>query len=264
VWKKIFTFIALTAILSFIYFYFSQKQVSEVTTTVSSIIDGDTILLANGDKVRLIGVDAPEKNQPYFKEVIIELEKLKGKQVKLVRDKTNKDRYGRLLRYVFLGDYFVNLELLRNGLAYAYVVAPDDKYAEEFFAAEKFARENKLGIWNNSEFAECIFLDEFHFDAKGEDSVNLNDEYVIFQNRCPFSINMNSWTLADRGFNKLIFFNFSLPAGAKVKIFSGNGTNSDFKIYWNSKYPVWNNDGDTLILRDEKGKLVFYTVYGKN
>ena len=60
---------------------------------------------------------------------------------------SDTDRYGRLLRYVWVGDIFVNDYLVRHGYAYAYTYPPDVKYSEQFVQAQKEARENNRGLW---------------------------------------------------------------------------------------------------------------------
>src|SRR4030042_4044160 len=95
-----------------------QKQVN--VTRIIQVIDGDTIIIEGGYHVRYIGIDAPEKNQPYFLEATrINKELVEGKKVRLEKDTSEKDRYGRLLRYIFVDDLFVNTELRRLGDARA-------------------------------------------------------------------------------------------------------------------------------------------------
>lgn len=122
---------------------------------VARVIDGDTIELAGGDKIRYIGIDAPETVDPrkpvqcFGVEASSENKKLvEGQLVRLAKDISERDKYGRLLRYVYLEDgTFVNLELVRNGYASASTYPPDVKHAAEFSAAEREARGAKRGLW---------------------------------------------------------------------------------------------------------------------
>ncbi len=72
---------------------------------------------------------------------------VEGKEVRLVPDVENQDRYGRMLRYVYVGDFFVNLELVRQGFAYSYPYPPNVTHEAEFHAAQTEARAAKLGLW---------------------------------------------------------------------------------------------------------------------
>ncbi len=121
------------------------------------VIDGDTLVIDTGQKVRLIGVDTPEKGdyrrdvEYYAIEAMSFLrEAVDGKRVCLKRDplqKHNKDHYGRLLRYLYIGDRFINLELLQKGYGYVFTSYPFS-YIELFRAKEKEARAKALGVWN--------------------------------------------------------------------------------------------------------------------
>lgn len=130
---------------------------------VKKISDGDTFWIYNGtsegEKIRLIGVDAPEsrnvfkKKQGYYgteaKEYLTNL--LKGKHVKLEYDVDHTDQYGRTLAYVYLEDgTFVNAELVKNGYAMVMTVPPNVKFADEFVKLQQEARENNRGLWNTS------------------------------------------------------------------------------------------------------------------
>ena len=118
------------------------------------VIDGDTIVLSNGEKVRLIGVDTPETKHPqkpveyYGKEASAFTKKMVGgKVVKLKYDVQRRDKYGSLLAYVYLmNGTFLNAEIIKQGYGHAYTRFPF-KYMEEFKQYEKEARENKRGLW---------------------------------------------------------------------------------------------------------------------
>jgi endonuclease YncB( thermonuclease family) len=114
------------------------------------VIDGDTIKLQSGETIRYLGIDTPEKGEPLFDEAT-ELNRslLAGKSIVFESDITDKDRYGRLLRYVFADDICVNLELVRNGLSLAYNedIFQDNMYYQLFEEASDEAYENGLGIW---------------------------------------------------------------------------------------------------------------------
>jgi micrococcal nuclease len=115
------------------------------------VIDGDTIRLSNGERVRYIGIDAPEKGEPYFEEATRANEQLvQNRSLSLETDVTNEDRYGRLLRYVFAEDILVNAELVRQGLALVYRRGkfPDEKYFDALRQAAEEAAAAGRGIWS--------------------------------------------------------------------------------------------------------------------
>lgn len=128
----------------------------ENTFLVTRVIDGDTIQLENGKTVRYIGIDTPETKDPrkslqcFGKEALGKNKELiEGKRVRLEKDVSETDKYGRLLRYVYVGDIFVNDYLVRQGYANASTFPPDVKYQEMFIQAQQEARENKRGLWTS-------------------------------------------------------------------------------------------------------------------
>lgn len=125
---------------------------------VSRVIDGDTIELQNGEKVRYIGIDTPETVDPrkavecYGKEASLKNKELvEGKEVRLVKDVSERDKYGRLLRYVYVGDVFINEKLVAEGYAHASTYPPDVAHSQLFLEKERLAREKKLGLWDKCE-----------------------------------------------------------------------------------------------------------------
>lgn len=123
---------------------------------ISRIIDGDTVELSDGRKLRYIGIDTPEIVHPstpsecFGADAKAENSTLVyGKTVRLEKDVSETDRYGRLLRYVYVGDMFVNEYLVLQGFAHASTFPPDVKYSKQFLEAEREARENNRGLWND-------------------------------------------------------------------------------------------------------------------
>ncbi len=127
------------------------------TFLVKKVVDGDTIELENGQKVRYIGIDTPETVDP--RKVVqcfgIEAsdknkELVEGEEVRLERDISDTDKFGRLLRYVFVGDgTFVNLVLVKEGYAKSSSYPPDVKYQELLKKGEIEAREKGVGLWSS-------------------------------------------------------------------------------------------------------------------
>jgi len=233
---------------------------SNGTFEVSQIIDGDTIRLSTGEKVRLIGINSPERDQPYYAEATQKLSQLIGNNyVILKKDVTDKDQYDRLLRYVYVNETFVNLEMVKQGYAISYSFPPNTKHQDDFEEAEEEARSAKTGIWTASPYS--LSVSNFHYDAEGDDSKNLNDEYVIFENTQNISLDMTDWTVQDEANNFYVFPDFILGNETSVIMYTGSGEDTKTKLYWDSSKPIWNNDGDALFLRDSEGYLVNFQRY---
>jgi len=121
---------------------------------VTRVVDGDTIEIEGGERVRYLGIDTPETVDPRKTVQCFGVEASKknkelveGKTVRLEKDITDKDKYSRLLRYVWVGDVFINLELVKQGFAGSVSYPPDIKYQKEFLEAEKEAKEAGRGLW---------------------------------------------------------------------------------------------------------------------
>ena len=143
----------------------SEKAGTTTTTGSSAAVvewvnDGDTLTLTNGGKVRLLQIDAPElETDCYGRAALQTLIALapKGARVSLAADPTldDRDRYGRLLRYVFVRGENVNVELVREGAASPYFFRKErGEYADELLDAVDEARQARRGYWGSCPAAE--------------------------------------------------------------------------------------------------------------
>ena len=114
---------------------------------VEYVTDGDTINVKSEDKIyviRLYGIDAPEKNQPYGNKITTFLkDKLESKQVTI--NFSSKDRYGRIIGKVYYDGIYINELLIKIGGAWHYKQYSNDV---DLYNAEQSAKKNRLGIWN--------------------------------------------------------------------------------------------------------------------
>ncbi len=123
-----------------------SKCLASPKTIVTKVLDGDTIIVEGGEHIRLLGIDADESGYPCYAEAKTRLEELVlNKKVRLEKDITDVDQYNRCLRYIFLGDTNINLQLVKEGLAIARFYEPDLKYKDGITTAEKQALENRTG-----------------------------------------------------------------------------------------------------------------------
>jgi micrococcal nuclease len=128
--------------------------------SVIRVIDGDTIHVKLGDrveKVRYIGVNTPELHHPSRGEepggraaAEVNRRLVGGQRVWLERDVQSRDRHGRLLAYVWIGDVMVNAELVRLGYAQVMTVPPNVRHQELFLKLQRAAREAGRGLWRRA------------------------------------------------------------------------------------------------------------------
>ncbi len=247
---------------------------------VSRVIDGDTVELSTGQRVRYIGIDAPEVTGPecYALEAKAKnAELVEGKWVRLEKDVSETDRYGRLLRYVWVmlpwDETMVNAQLLAEGYALVATYPPDVKYVEWFLELQRIAREEGRGLWS-----ACVTPTPTpttgvapaqvriapwcsQFDAPGNDNYNLNEEYVCFENQGGSAASMTGWHVKDVSGHIYTFPLFTLASGARVRLRTGPGPDTATDLYWGKSGAVWNNDGDTVYLYDAGWNLVHSYSY---
>lgn len=133
-----------------------SSSTGPVTLRVLRAVDGDTLLLENQERVRLLGVDTPETKrpntpiQPWGPEAAeFTKQHVEGKVVRLEFDQEKQDKYNRTLAYVYVGDWFLNEELIRAGLSPAVTKFPFSREMKQrFLAAEAEARRRRIGIWS--------------------------------------------------------------------------------------------------------------------
>lgn len=244
-----------------------EPSLAKEEVLVTRVLDGDTIETSKGERIRYLGINAPETGQPFSSDATLANKALVlGKKASLEFDIQAKDRYGRTLSYVFAGNTFVNLEMVKKGLAVSETLQPNVKYQDEILKAQKDARSNCLGMWKNlcsskdNASASCIKILSIKADAPGNDNQNKNGEWVEIGNTCSYSVSMSGWLLKDSSAsNNYQFHEFTMSAGGKVNLYSGCGKDSVEQLYWQcpeKKYAVWNNSGDHAFLYNDKGEMI--------
>ncbi|MDM8529788.1 thermonuclease family protein [Anaerolineales bacterium HSG25] len=226
------------------------------TVEVAQVVDGDTIELADGQRVRYIGINTPERDQPYYDEATeLNRQLLQQGTVQIEYDFETEDQYGRTLAYLWVDDRLVNLEIVNAGYANAFFIPPNTRYETEIQKAEQQAKQAERGIWQSAGVALKIIHVEAN--APGSDNENPNGEWIEIKNQGSDTINMNGYNLKDAANNFYEFNNFSLTRGQTVRLYSGTGRDNDNELYWGLvDQSVWNNKGDTAFLRNSTGALV--------
>jgi micrococcal nuclease len=159
---------------------------------VLKIIDGDTVELAGGDRLRLIGIDCPEQGEPFYDSACIFLSKAAlGKIVDAAFAGRRRDGYGRLLAYMYIDSLFINRDIIRNGYGYVYLFEDnlsDRERIGQLLTAQEEAITDGRGIWSVSHHPEPFYLvkkGSFRFHRPGCKAVRdlLPTEYIRFDSR---------------------------------------------------------------------------------
>ncbi|MEX0921116.1 MAG: thermonuclease family protein [Candidatus Pacearchaeota archaeon] len=201
---------------------FLENAQTEIIS-VDRIIDGDTIE-SNGTSIRLLGINSPERGEPYFNEAKNFLEELifnETIQLEFVGQK--QDKYYRSLGYLHYKGENINIKMVENGLANYYFFDGRDKYSDDLEIAWNSCLEKEINLCKPSEHicSECI---------------EINGDRII--NQCGFSCNINGWEIKSEGRDKVVL-------NGTLGIDEGREFDLDLS-----------DSGGSLFLRDAEGGLV--------
>jgi len=251
------------------------------TVMVTKVIDGDTIevTFSNGSSgtIRFLGIDCPEttieNNHANEYQNITNLScltyyglkaktfvssLLNNSQIRIRFDNhtSKKDTYDRYLCYVTIGEIDVNARLIEEGYARVYTL---ETFSEKsnYLQLQQEAISQSNGLWGCSTLCSDLSIDQVHYNALGNDEENLNDEYIVLVNNNQEKIDLSGWSIRDNHGNKFDFpAGFYLDPKTSVTVYTGKGTNLTTALYWHHHTPVWNNDGDTVRVINEKNIIV--------
>lgn len=248
----------------------------DTTWVVSAVTDGDTIAVTRHgleESVRLVGINAPEHGECWADESTAALEAIVGTgPVWLQRDVSDRDRYGRLLRYVLTtSGEDAGLLLIDGGHAIARTYPPDVGRDAQYHEHQRVAREAGRGAWARDAcgqgLATTIDPDtigiEIHADAAGDDALNLNDEWVRFTNHAAQPLDLDGWIVRDESSShRYRFAGLVVAPGGAVTLRSGCGQDTETEVHWCvTGSAIWNNTGDTVYLLDPSGNVVTQLGY---
>jgi len=232
--KKTLIFAILFIISGFFYYNFTGSVVKETyEAKVIRVVDGDTIELDNGQKVRLRGINTPEKSMSFYKDATNFLEELILNETVEVKS-YGVDKYGRTLAHVFFNDENINELVIKNGFGTLYYYE-EDEYYNNLKNAEEFARLNGAGIWKKSLNYGCLELIMLKYEE--EPKRCSNDEILEIKNLCDKNIE------------------FIIKDDATHIYKEKLGANSILEKNFSC---IWNDDGDSIYAWDKEGLLMFY------
>jgi endonuclease YncB( thermonuclease family) len=249
----------------------AASNATDLVTRVREVIDGDTMVLRDGRKVRYLGINAPEHGQPYAREATNFNRRLvNGLPVRLEFDQVREDRYGRLLAYVFATkceargancgeETLVNEQLLAEGLAHVFFMPPNTRFAERLLQVQEKAHTAGRGMWKAVRGPLKITRIEPTGNTKEE--TGPSEEFVRIANVSDQSLDVSGYSIADRDGHRYDFPSAQLRPGYVLTLVTGEGKDrrdhaGPVTLYWNRRAGVWNDRGDTAYLKDPKGEIV--------
>lgn len=248
---------------------------------VLEVIDGDTILISYPNQtvatVRFLGIDSPETqiqnnyNYEYenitnrscltyfgIKAKMFVTSLINNTMIRITFDNLTekKDTYGRFLCYVSINQTDLNARLLEKGYARVFTMETFSRKLH-YLDIQRTSINQLKGLWNCSSSQSAIVVSIAHYNAKGNDEKNLNDEYIVFVNTDVELVDLTDWCIRDDHGNQFNFpKGFTLLPHYSLTLYTGKGTDTANALYWGHGTPVWNNDGDTISLYNEKKELI--------
>ncbi|NDI37226.1 thermonuclease family protein [Chengkuizengella sediminis] len=264
-----------------------QQQL--INATITNVVDGDTIkvkLEGKEETIRLLLVDTPETVhpnkpiQPFGPEASQFAKDTfpKGKKVQVEIDVSKRDKYDRLLAYLWVDGRMFNEMLLEKGLArVAYIYPPNVKYVDQFQETQEEARQEGIGIWSIEDYVKVAWLDgDVTFNEVTENEsidpvttennspiqiteLNLEEEYITIMNNDITDMDMTGWSvLSVQGDQRFDFpDSYTIKAGEAITIWSGDFSRGIWSVdlYW-TEQNIWNNNGDPAQLINADNVIV--------
>lgn len=233
---------------------------SSAAERVSRVIDGDTVQLEDGRKVRYAGINAPEEGERYQRESTQANNLLVGnKTVELEFGRSKTDKHGRLLAYIYVGRTFVQAELVKQGWVLVMRSQPLPRYRELLVKPQEEAKAAGRGIWAKGEYQGKLVVTQIHPRESRQQSQN--DEYIVFKNVGNNPLDFTGWSISDEANQSYLVPRFLLGPGKTFTLYTGSGKNTDSALYWGLRKTVWNKGGDTVIVKDATGHFVVSHMY---
>jgi micrococcal nuclease len=236
---------------------------------LTRVFDGDSIEVevdGRTEEVRLIGINAPERNECFgdaSRDALIAL--LGDRDLVLVSGSDgDTDQYGRLLRYLYVDGDNINERTLADGNAVTLQGAHE--LNDAFVEIGDIAASAGYGMWAPNACGAAAptgaTITEVLYDPPGPDDEVLGSEYVTIANDGAATLDLTGWTLRDESSqNRYVFDDVRLGPGDRVTIRTGCGEDRGDTVYWCSDRSVWSNRGDTAIVQDRNGNVVDRWLY---
>ena len=216
----------LTLLIAINIVFISSLDESQTSTViVERVIDGDTLTLSNGENVRLININSPERARPGYDESKNFLSELQNKTIEIQR--LEFDKYGRTLARIYDLDY-INLKIVEEGFANKYLVRESE--LDEFSEAERKAIEEEKGIWKKSDSFDCL-------------TINLKEQLVSLENSCD-QLETTGWRLKDESRKEYNFPDITI--------------NKDEILSFDPSIPaIWSEKRNSIYIFDSEGNLIY-------
>lgn len=245
----------------------ATSDIELVDVAVIHVDDGDSLIVEmNGreERVRLLGINAPERDECMGDVSRQSLKDMVGEAVALGLEAERRDQFDRILAHVFTEDTYVNLAQVQAGLAI--VISVDNTFIDELTDTQDTAESDAVGMWSPDVCGggpipdlEITRIDQ---NPPGPDEEALDLEVVEITNRSDDDADLSGFVLRDESTaNRFVFPTGTvLGAGDSLEVSAGCDPPGN-ALAWCADGPVWNNGGDTALLLDPAGRIVDHRGY---
>jgi endonuclease YncB( thermonuclease family) len=234
--------------------------IADERVRVNKVYDGDTIVLEDSRKVRYLGINSPEFQEPFYLKAKRYNESLVlGKEIRLEFDQERIDAYHRILAYVYVGDEMVNARLVKEGLAHVFLIGPSRKHSAVLLHAQTEAKQNKVGIWSARARPKDLKITNVHL--ADQDMPDPNAPYVRIANLSIGPVRMNGYVLSNESGQKYVFPDVRIDPGYTIIVSSTAGKDGiddrgQMVVHWPAQSSAWDPREDTAFLTDPSGEIV--------
>ena len=242
------------------YFVLLGSVTADERVRVNRVYDGDTILLEDGRKVRYLGINSPEFQEPFYLKAKRFNESLVlGKEIRLEFDQERSDAYNRILAYVYVGDQMVNARLVKEGLAHVFLIGPSRRHSALLLQAQAEAKQNRVGIWSARARPKDLKITNVHLAEK--DKPDPNAPYVRIANLSNGPVRMTGYILSNESGQKYVFPEVRIDPGYTIIVSSTAGKDGiddrgQMVVRWPAQSSAWDPREDTAFLTDPSGEIV--------
>ena len=253
-------FVWLLFLILFCGLIFLGPATADELVRVKQVYDGDTILLEDGRKVRYLGMNAPEFQEPFYLKAKRFNESLVlEKEIRLEFDQEKTDSYDRVLAYVYVGDEMVNVRLVGEGLAHVFFIGPNRKHNALFLQSQASAKQRKVGLWSARARPKDLKITNVHLaDPNRPDSYA---SYVRIANLSNGPIRLRGYILSNESGQRYLFPDVGVDPGYTVLAVNTEGKDGiddrrQMIVHWAGQASIWDTREDTAFLIDPSGEIV--------
>lgn len=241
----------------------SIPAVAGEVARVADVVDGDTVILEDGRRVRYLGTNTPERGEQLYQQAKdLNRSLVKGKAVRLeFEGDRDSDAYNRLLAYVYAGDQMIGARMIQEGMAHALFIGPEGRHNAMLLRLQAEAKQRGAGIWAGSGRAKELKITSVHPADTTSPAGRGYYSYVRIASLGDKAVQLAGYILSDGKKHRFVFPGVLVEPGYTVIVSGRTVTNAKDErgqsvVQWPDQDSVWKPEGGTAYLSDPAGKVI--------